>query len=149
MPETKTYPPCWHCGNVLRYADRYVWRCMGCGNPLADADAVPAMESMESMESMEATIAACLAVCRARGWSLHWTARGAYLHLEASELIEAWRGKGTSSVADEAGDLLLVLFSILGAANVPWADALDCARRKIADLQTRPRYPGEEYSADV
>src|SRR4030066_97822 len=26
-----------------------------------------------------------IAMCKARGWSMHWTHRGAYLHLEASE----------------------------------------------------------------
>lgn len=97
-------------------------------------------------DEMEGTIRDCLAVCAARGWSLHWTARGAYLHLESSELIEAWRGKGESTVAEEAGDVLLVLFSILGASGVSWVDAVGCARAKIDDLQTRPRYPGEEYS---
>jgi NTP pyrophosphatase (non-canonical NTP hydrolase) len=96
---------------------------------------------------MQATIRDCLEVCAARGWSLHWTARGAYLHLEASELIEAWRGKGTSTVAEEAGDVLLVLFSILGAAKVPWADAVGCARAKVEELRTKPRYPGEEFTA--
>lgn len=99
------------------------------------------------LDAMEAVIRDCLSVCAARGWSLHWTARGAYLHLESSELIEAWRGKGESTVAEEAGDVLLVLFSILGAAKVPWADALRCAVAKLDDLRTRPRYAGEEYSA--
>jgi hypothetical protein len=27
-----------------------------------------------------------LTMCKKRGWSLHWTSRGAYLHLEASEV---------------------------------------------------------------
>jgi hypothetical protein len=95
---------------------------------------------------MQAVIRDCLDVCALRGWSLHWTARGAYLHLESSELIEAWRGKGKSTVAQEAGDVLLVLFSILGASETRWDDALRCATEKIAELRSRPRYPGEEYS---
>lgn len=100
------------------------------------------------VEDYEGIIQQALAVCAQRGWSLHWTARGAYLHLESSELIEAWRGKGTSTVAQEAGDVLLVLFSILGAAGVPWSAALACALAKMDDLKTRPRYPGEEYSVE-
>lgn len=38
---------------------------------------------------MDSLAASVLAVCQQRGWSLHWTHRGAYLHLESSELIEA------------------------------------------------------------
>lgn len=124
----------------------------------ADADRANYVEMKRRVEALrcaveaagadpEGMIPTCLEVCRSRGWSLHWTARGAYLHLEASELIEAWRGKGKSTVAQEAGDVLLVLFSILGASQTPWAAALECARAKMVDLQTRPRYPGEEYSA--
>jgi NTP pyrophosphatase (non-canonical NTP hydrolase) len=91
----------------------------------------------------------CIDVCHQRGWSLHWTARGVYLHLEASELIEAWRGKGVSTVAQEAGDVLLVLFSILGTAGVSWDDALQAAIDKMEELKVKPHYPGEEYSADL
>lgn len=104
------------------------------------------MEKASGATDIDALIPTCLAVCEARGWSLHWTARGAYLFLEASELIEAWRGKGKTTVAQEAGDVLLVLFSILGAAKVTWSEALAEAIAKMEDLKTRPRYPGEEYS---
>ena len=47
-----------------------------------------------------------LSICKKRGWSLHWTHRGAYLHLEASELIEAIRGKRGDPIL-EAADVLI------------------------------------------
>lgn len=116
---------------------------------MPDSRATPPSSPATAAPDMEAVIRDCLGVCGARGWSLHWTARGAYLHLEASELIEAWRGKGESTVAEEAGDVLLVLFSILGASGYTWQQALAAALNKIDDLRTRPRYPGEEYSVSL
>lgn len=84
-------------------------------------------------------------VCDLRGWSLHWTHRGAYLHLEASELIEAVRGK-RGSIAAEGGDVLFVLLSILKHNGVPIADAITAARNKVQVLKTKPRYAGEEFT---
>lgn len=101
---------------------------------------------MSETTSEEATLAAeSLAMCKQRGWSLHWTARGAYLHLEASELIESLRGKGTSTPTEEAGDVLLVLMSITENAGIPWADVIAACRAKVERFKTRPRYAGEEY----
>lgn len=85
-----------------------------------------------------------LAVCKARNWSLHWTARGAYLHLEASELIEALRGKRGETVA-EAADVLIVLMSITENAGIPFAEVVATAERTVERLEHAPRYKGEEF----
>jgi len=87
-----------------------------------------------------------LDVCKRRGWSLHWTSRGAYLHLEASELIEALRGK-RGEVLDEAGDVLFVLMSITENEHIPWDRVVASASRKCEMLMTAPPYVGEERSA--
>lgn len=86
-----------------------------------------------------------LVMCKHRGWSLHWTARGAYLHLESSELIEALRGK-RGSVLGEAGDVLLVLMSITENAGIPWDEVVQQASRTCEKLMTRPHYAGEEFT---
>lgn len=52
-----------------------------------------------------------LAAARALGWSLDWRERGAYLHLEASELIEAVRGKA-GDPREEAADVLITLLAV-------------------------------------
>lgn len=43
------------------------------------------------------------------GWRRDWLEAGCYLHLEASEYVEALRGKGDSPPASEAADVLFVL----------------------------------------
>jgi len=85
-----------------------------------------------------------LAVCKARAWDLHWTARGAYLHLEASELIESLRGKRGEPVA-EAADVLIVLMSITENAGIPFANVVATAERTVELLEHAPRYKGEEF----
>ena len=56
---------------------------------------------------------AAVKVCVERGWGLDWKERGAVLHLEASEFIEAIRGK-KGIPEKEAAD---VLFTLLVACN--------------------------------
>jgi hypothetical protein len=89
-----------------------------------------------------------LSVCRERGWNLHWTHRGAYLHLEASELIEALRGKRGDPL-HEAADVLLVLMSITQSAGLPWRSVLDTARSICEEKRTQPRYKGEEFDPSL
>jgi NTP pyrophosphatase (non-canonical NTP hydrolase) len=69
--------------------------------------------------------------CKNKGWGLHWTHRGAYLHLEASELIEAIRGKHGDPTS-EAADVLFVLMSITEANNIPWSDVLDKCEKLVS-----------------
>lgn len=82
-------------------------------------------------------------MCKKRGWSMHWTHRGAYLHLESSELIEAIRGKG-GDPKDEAGDVLLVLMSITEYAGIPFTSVVQAALEKLKYLEEAPPYPNEE-----
>jgi NTP pyrophosphatase (non-canonical NTP hydrolase) len=84
-----------------------------------------------------------LVMCKARGWRLDWCARGAYLHLEASELIEAIRGK-RGSPTHEAADVLIVLMSITEHNGISWADVVARAEQRVAALTDNLEpYPGE------
>ena len=83
------------------------------------------------------------AVCKKRHWSMDWKARGAYLHLEASELIEAARGK-KGSILDEASDVLFVLLSITQTHGIPFNLVAQNMLAKAERLMTSAPYPGEE-----
>jgi hypothetical protein len=87
-----------------------------------------------------------LAMCKKRGWDLSWSSRGVYLHLEASELIEALRGKHGDPLS-EAADVLLVLMSITENAGIPWCDVLNQTAMTCARLEVCDPYPGEERGA--
>jgi len=67
-------------------------------------------------------------ICRERGWAMDWDHRGVYLHLEASELIEAVRGKG-GSVLSEAADVLVTMMALM--PGVSWAHILERLTVKI------------------
>ena len=84
-----------------------------------------------------------LAMCKQRNWSLHWTSRGAYLHLEASELIEALRGKRGDPLA-EAADVLLVLMSITENAGIDWSAVVQQTAATCSRLEACDQYPVEE-----
>ena len=75
-----------------------------------------------------------LEICRRRGWAVDWSARGAYLHLEASELIEAVRGK-RGDPTSEAADVLLVLMSITEANNIPWSEVVKRCEQTVSALE--------------
>jgi hypothetical protein len=87
-----------------------------------------------------------LAMCKKRGWDLSWSSRGVYLHLEASELIEALRGKHGDPLS-EAADVLLVLMSITENAGIPWCDVLNQTAMTCARLEVCDPYPREERGA--
>lgn len=89
-----------------------------------------------------------LAVCKKRRWDISWPARGAYLHLEASELIEAVRGKH-GDPKEEAGDVLLVLMSITEASGIPWPAVVCAANRKLRSLEQSGPYKGEETESSL
>jgi hypothetical protein len=107
-----------------------------------EADAAARADSKISPEGPELP-ARILTMCKKRGWSLHWTSRGAYLHLEASELIEALRGKRSDPLS-EAADVLLVLMSITENAGIPWAEVLNQTAMTCSRLEVCDPYPGEE-----
>lgn len=85
-----------------------------------------------------------LLLCRTRGWSTQWDARTAQMLCEVAELAEAIRGKRGNPI-HEAGDVLLVLASLLEANGIPMESALDEAHRKIDTLMDAPRYQGEHF----
>ena len=89
-----------------------------------------------------------IAMCKHRGWSMHWTHRGAYLHLESSELIEAIRGKQGDPLK-EAADVLIVLMSITQHAGIAWRDVIAQADSECIDLMVKPHYAGEEYDSPL
>ena len=95
------------------------------------------------MTELNELAARVVAMCKKRGWSMHWTHRGAYLHLESSELIEAIRGKHGEPCA-EAGDVLLVLMSITEYAGIPFDQVVASATKKLKWLEAAEPYPGEE-----
>lgn len=97
----------------------------------------------EAREQGEPLLALVLRVCEARGWSLHWTHRSAYLHLEAAELAEAVRGKRGDKLS-EAAD---VLCTLLALSQCDLADIAEAARAKMTAMLDKPRYKGEEFAA--
>lgn len=75
-----------------------------------------------------------LNVCRREGWSLEWDHRGVYLHLEASEFIEAVRGKRGNDVKKEAADLFFTFLAMLASTGIPFEGVITALRHKIAKL---------------
>lgn len=73
-------------------------------------------------------------VCKQQGWTRNWSAGGCYLHLEASEFIEALRGKGSSPPAEEAADVLFVLLSMCQGNGVALADVVRIFHEKCDAL---------------
>lgn len=67
--------------------------------------------------------------CKRQGWSREWQKGGCCLHLEASEFIEALRGKGDP--VEEAGDVLFVLLSMLRYHKLNLREVIQAERQKI------------------
>lgn len=86
-------------------------------------------ESHQQLERVWELPSKALAMCKHRGWDMKWDARGCYLHLESSELIESLRGKGDDTPTKEAADVLLVLMSITENSGIDWCDVLESAER--------------------
>lgn len=75
-----------------------------------------------------------LDVCHLKRWPLTWDHRGVYLHLEASELIEAVRGGRNDKIKTEAGDLLFTFIALLASSGVQFGDAVEALQHKINTL---------------
>jgi NTP pyrophosphatase (non-canonical NTP hydrolase) len=111
------------------------------------SEVVDALASPEAVtQPPNALPARVLAMCKKRGWDLSWSSRGVYLHLEASELIEALRGKHGDPLS-EAADVLLVLMSITENAGIPWGNVLEQTAMTCARLEVCDPYPREERGA--
>lgn len=66
-------------------------------------------------------------------WTKNWIKGGCYIHLEASEFIEALRGKGDP--IDELGDLLITIFSVCENYDISIMDGIAAARRKMSEIK--------------
>jgi NTP pyrophosphatase (non-canonical NTP hydrolase) len=75
------------------------------------------------------------AIVRERNWKKNWASGGCYIHLEVSEFIESLRGKGKSSPAEEAGDVLVSFFAVLDHYKIPMTDVLSGLEKAISDLE--------------
>ena len=69
---------------------------------------------------------------KSMGWKKDWIHGGCYIHLEASEFIEALRGKGDP--VEELGDLLITVFSTCEHYNISITDGIKAARNKMVVL---------------
>lgn len=67
------------------------------------------------------------------GWSPDWQERTAYLHLEASELAEAVRGKGGDTLEESAD----VLITLLGLSPHRLEEIVQAAWVKVERLKER------------
>jgi len=70
-------------------------------------------------------------VCQSEGWKKDWANGGCYLHLEASELIEALRGKSEDPTT-EGGDVLFTLMALLANYEI---NIDDCAAALIKKIE--------------
>jgi len=75
-------------------------------------------------------------VCKKRGWKRDWLHSGCHLHLEASEFIEALRGKD-GDPADEAGDILFVLLATVRFAGLDLKKIISMAQEKWVKLPSK------------
>ena len=75
-----------------------------------------------------------LAVCKQQGWKRDWSLGGCYLHLEASEFIEALRGKGKEPPENEAADVLFVLLSVLRGNDLSPTKVLKILDKKCDEI---------------
>ena len=73
------------------------------------------------------------ALCKKEGWDKDWASGGCYLHLEASELIEALRGK-SGNPTEEGGDVIFTLMALLAHYNI---DIEDCANTLATKMDAR------------
>lgn len=86
----------------------------------------------------------CLALCNRNEWKRSWGEGGCALHLEVSEFIEAIRGKGNSSVVEEAGDVLFVLYSMLAHRKVSIRKVKKFIQDKVSRLLKAEPYRKDE-----
>lgn len=70
----------------------------------------------------------CSLACKKENWSRDWPEAGCYLHLEASEFIEALRGEGDP--VDEAGDVLFVLISSAQAHGIGVKQIVEASKQR-------------------
>jgi len=74
-------------------------------------------------------------VCESLDWKKDWGNGGCYLHLEASELIEALRGKGEP--VSEAADVIIALFALTSHYDITADQILTQLDRIVLELEGR------------
>ena len=84
-----------------------------------------------TLEELEKLADRCIQACNKNDWKRNWSNGGCYLHLEASEFIEALRGKGEPY--SEAADVLFVLFAMFRHHDMDLNDVFD----SLDDLLTK------------
>lgn len=118
---------CWWTRSAVAWEKEHGGRVLAsCDTPSPDkpSSEAPARQPSHFVEFA----AAALAVCSQNGWKRDWQHGGGYLHLEASEFVEALRGKGDSTPEAEAADVLFVLLSVCAANSVSVEKALSHLR---------------------
>lgn len=90
---------------------------------------------------IDAVAEKALAACQSKGWKRGWVEGGCYLHLEASEFVEALRGKGDSSPEEEAADVLFVLLSMLAHRGTKPSDVLAILDKKCDEILGSTEWP--------
>jgi len=71
--------------------------------------------------------------CEIMGWEKDWSRGGCYIHLEASEFIEALRGKGDP--LEELGDVLFTILAVADYYNLDLIQALEIGRGKLKHIR--------------
>ena len=94
-------------------------------------------KSIKDLQSLADRIGA---VARHRDWKKNWSSGGCYIHLEVSEFIEALRGKGDTTPAAEAGDILVALFAVLDWYKISVADVFENTNKAITKLEQDPNF---------
>lgn len=90
---------------------------------------------------IDAVAEKALAVCTSKGWKRGWVEGGCYLHLEASEFVEALRGKGDSTPEEEAADVLFVLLSMLAHRGTKASDVIAILDQKCDKILAATAWP--------
>lgn len=74
-------------------------------------------------------------ICQQLGWKKDWASGGCYLHLEASELVEALRGKGEPT--SEAADVIIALLALTSHHDITAKQIMTQLDRIVLELEQR------------
>lgn len=97
------------------------------------------MSANDAVETLQSYSDRIRAACKRLGWKKDWASGGCYLHLEASEFIEALRGKGENPCpTSEAADVLVALFAVTSNYKIPISDILERLEATISYIEQRP-----------
>lgn len=86
--------------------------------------------SKNNYEALDKLAEKCLESCEKKNWSRTALEAGVFLHLEVSEFIESFRGKGGDPPVEEGGDVLFVLLSILANYGIKPSECIQFLEKK-------------------